>query len=96
MVWCPDWPVTAAGFPASTPVAVVFANRVGGAAPWRFNGGSAIYEPEGRPLRRAPDFGEHVIVADFDPTELSRVRQSHRMLAERRPDLGGARRLCRG
>ena len=28
MVWCPDWPVTAAGFPASTPVAVVFANRV--------------------------------------------------------------------
>ena len=28
VVWCPDWPVTAAGFPASTPVAVVFANRV--------------------------------------------------------------------
>ena len=28
VVWCPDWPVTAAGFPASAPVAVVFANRV--------------------------------------------------------------------
>ena len=28
VVWCPDWPVTAAGFTASTPVAVVFANRV--------------------------------------------------------------------
>lgn len=27
--WCPDWPVTAAGFDcATTPVAVVFANRV--------------------------------------------------------------------
>src|SRR5205085_8529822 len=26
--WCPDWPVTAAGFGAEEPVAVVFANRV--------------------------------------------------------------------
>jgi predicted amidohydrolase len=75
---------------------VVFANQVGGQNSGRFNGGSAIYEPEGRPLRRAPDFGEHVIVADFDPTELGRIRQAHRMLTERRPDLGGARRLCRG
>jgi protein ImuB len=28
VVWCPDWPVMAAGFPPSTPVAVMFANRV--------------------------------------------------------------------
>src|SRR5437764_7561806 len=28
VVWCPDWPVTAAGFSADEPVAVVFANRV--------------------------------------------------------------------
>src|SRR5439155_23746095 len=28
VVWCPDWPVTAAGFSAGEPVAVVFANRV--------------------------------------------------------------------
>jgi len=27
-VWCPDWPVTAAGIDAETPAAVVFANRV--------------------------------------------------------------------
>jgi predicted amidohydrolase len=75
---------------------VVFANQVGGPNPGRFNGGSAIYEPEGRPLRRAPDFGEHVIVADFDPTELTRIRLAHRMLADRPPDLGTGRRLCRG
>jgi len=76
---------------------VVFANQVGGGhSARRFNGGSAIYEPEGRPLRRAPDFGEHVIVADFDPIELGRVRHTHRMLADRRPDLGAVRRLCRG
>jgi predicted amidohydrolase len=75
---------------------VVFANSVGGEAPWRFNGGSAIYEPEGRPLRRAPDFGEHVIVADFDPVELDRTRATHTMLADRRPHQGAQRRLCRG
>ncbi|MBV9664132.1 MAG: DNA polymerase Y family protein [Actinobacteria bacterium] len=28
VVWCPDWPVTAAGIDAETPAAVVFANRV--------------------------------------------------------------------
>jgi len=28
VVWCPDWAVTAAGFPASEPVAVFHANRV--------------------------------------------------------------------
>ena len=28
VVWCPDWPVTAAGFSAEKPVAVLFANRV--------------------------------------------------------------------
>ena len=27
-MWCPDWPVTAAGIDAETPAAVVFANRV--------------------------------------------------------------------
>src|SRR5947207_1194593 len=28
VVWCPDWPVTAAGFSPEEPVAVLFANRV--------------------------------------------------------------------
>src|SRR5437763_10547699 len=28
VVWCPDWPVTAADFSADDPVAVMFANRV--------------------------------------------------------------------
>ena len=28
VVWCPDWPVTAAGFTAADPVAVLSANRV--------------------------------------------------------------------
>jgi predicted amidohydrolase len=67
---------------------VVFANNVGGDTPWRFNGGAAIYEPEGRPLGRAPDAGEHVVVADLDPEVIAQVRAAHSMLADRRGDLG--------
>jgi len=67
---------------------VVFANNVGGKAPWSFNGGAAIYEPEGRALVRAPDSGEHVVVANLDRDELVRIRADHSMLADRISDLG--------
>jgi predicted amidohydrolase len=72
---------------------VVFANAVGGDPPWRFNGGSAVYDPEGRPLVRAADAGEAIVVTALDPAELARVRAEHPMLGDRRDDLGGARRL---
>jgi predicted amidohydrolase len=72
---------------------VVFANPVGGDPPWRFNGGSAVYEPEGRPLARAADAGEAVVVATLDPAEVARVRAEHPMLTDRRDDLDGPRRL---
>ncbi|HEX7743898.1 MAG TPA: carbon-nitrogen hydrolase family protein, partial [Micromonosporaceae bacterium] len=71
---------------------VAFANAVGGAPPWRFNGGAAVYDPEGRPLDRAPDDGEAVVVARLDPAELSRVRAAHTMLADRLADQGLTRR----
>ncbi len=61
---------------------VAFANSVGGGDPWRFNGGAAVYEPEGRPLAKAPDDGEAIVIATFDPAELDRVRRTHTMLAE--------------
>jgi 5-aminopentanamidase len=70
---------------------VVFANSVGGDAPWRFNGGAAVYEPEGRALVRAPDTGEHVVVADLDRVAITRTRADHSMLADRRSDLGARR-----
>lgn len=75
---------------------VVFANAVGGAPPWRFNGGAAVYDPEGRPLHRAADDGEAVVVATLDPAELSTVRAAHTMLTDRLPDQGTARVLLNG
>ena len=68
---------------------VVFANSVGGPPPWTFNGGAAIYEPEGRAVVRAPDVGEYVVVADLDPAHIAAVREAHSMLTDRRTDLGG-------
>jgi predicted amidohydrolase len=75
---------------------VVFANSVGDVAPdagvagarssrsrYAFNGGAAIYDPEGRALVRAPDDGEAVVVATLEPAELLRVRHTHTMLTDR-------------
>ncbi|GAB3090787.1 carbon-nitrogen hydrolase family protein [Micromonospora schwarzwaldensis] len=70
---------------------VVFANAVGGAAPWRFNGGAAVYDPEGRPLARGADTGEDVLVATLDPAVLAETRAAHTMLLDRLPDAGAAR-----
>ena len=67
---------------------VVFANAVDGADPWRFNGGAAVYDPEGRPLARGADTGEDVLVATLDPTPLAATRAAHTMLTDRLPDQG--------
>lgn len=75
---------------------VVFANSVGGARPWRFNGGAAVYDPQGRALARAGDASVGMAVATLDPVELARVRATHTMLADRRADLGGERRALAG
>jgi 5-aminopentanamidase len=73
---------------------VVFANVVGGTGDWRFCGGAAVFDPQGRPLVRAADEGEAVVHADLDPQELAAVRTKHRMLVDRRADLGGRRWLA--
>jgi predicted amidohydrolase len=72
---------------------VVFANAVGGRGRLRFNGGAAIYEPEGRAIARGGDEGEAVVIAELDPRELGRVRGRHTMLRDRRPELGGRRQI---
>jgi len=72
---------------------VVFANVVGGAPPWRFNGGAAVYDPQGRALARGGDAGEAVVVADLDPQELAATRAAHSMLTDRLAGQGGPRRV---
>ena len=75
---------------------VVFANAVGGADPWRFNGGAAVYDPEGRPLARGADTGEEVLVATLDPAALGATRAAHTMLTDRLPDQGLPRTVLSG
>ncbi|MFF3868654.1 carbon-nitrogen hydrolase family protein [Micromonospora sp. NPDC001898] len=75
---------------------VVFANAVDGADPWRFNGGAAVYDPQGRPLARGADTGEDVLVAVLDPAVLVDTRAEHSMLADLPADAGAARGALRG
>lgn len=70
---------------------VVFANLVGGSTPWRFNGGAAVYDPQGQPVCRGADRDEAVLVARLDPDELRRVRAAHTMLVDRLPGPGTSR-----
>jgi predicted amidohydrolase len=74
---------------------VVFANSVGPAGALTFNGGAAVYDPEGRALVRAPDAGEAVVVATLDPEELARVRSAHTMLLDRAVGPDKKRRLVK-
>jgi predicted amidohydrolase len=71
---------------------VVFTNVIGSADGDDFNGGAAIYAPDGRAAVRADDISETVIVADLDKAELDRVRATHRMLADRPASLPADRR----
>ncbi|SCL69845.1 Predicted amidohydrolase [Micromonospora citrea] len=70
---------------------VVFSNAVGGEGRWRFGGGAAVYDPEGRPLARGADTGEDVLVVALDPEALAATRAAHSMLLDRLPDQGPAR-----
>jgi predicted amidohydrolase len=72
---------------------VVFANSVGPAGDLTFNGGAAVHDPQGRPVVRAADEGEAVVVATLDPVELARVRATHTMLRDRPAGPGLDRRV---
>jgi len=71
---------------------VVFANNVGGDKPWSFNGGAAIYDPEGRCLARGDNDSEIVIVSTLDSDVVDETRAAHSMLHDRLANQGGARR----
>jgi 5-aminopentanamidase len=62
---------------------VVFTNAIGPADGIDYNGGAAIYAPDGRAMARADDRTETILVADLERAELDRIRGLHRMLADR-------------
>ncbi len=66
---------------------VVLAALTGRCGAFDFIGGSAIYDPEGRPLARLGE-EEGLATADLDPTLVASTRATHTMLADHRATLG--------
>lgn len=71
---------------------VVFSGLAGRCGQFEFNGGSAIYDPEGRSLVRLGT-EEGVAVADLDPQLVAATRARITTAADRRSDLGGRQRF---
>jgi 5-aminopentanamidase len=69
---------------------VVLAGLTGSCGRYEFSGGSAVYDPEGRPLGR---LGEEpgMVVADLDPAEVARAQRQNPVAVDRRPSLGTRR-----
>jgi predicted amidohydrolase len=67
---------------------VVVAGLTGPCGSSSFIGGSAVYDPEGRPLARLGDEEEGLAVADLDPALVAATRARHPMLRDHRPTLG--------
>lgn len=62
---------------------LVFSNVVDGVDEWLFNGGAAIYDPQGRAVAKGPDSGVSVQVASLSPEPIAQTRAAHTMLADR-------------
>src|SRR5215211_5704735 len=68
-VWCPDWPVVAAGVPAATPAVVLHANRVVARSPAAAAEGVVI----GQRRRQAQQLCPDVALLDHDPDRDARA-----------------------
>ena len=66
---------------------VAVAGLVGACGDCEFSGGSAVYDPEGRPVIRVAA-GEGVEVAELDPDVVKAVRKAHTMGRDRLAGLG--------
>jgi 5-aminopentanamidase len=73
---------------------VVFAGLTGKCGTHAFNGGSAIYDPEGRAVDRVGDDSPAMVVADLDPAEVARVQEMNPITRDRRESLGDRKRLA--
>jgi predicted amidohydrolase len=71
---------------------VVFAGLTGRCGAFEFIGGSAVYDPEGRPVAQIGD-EEGLAVADLDPDLVAQTRATHTMFNDHRASLGARVRL---
>jgi predicted amidohydrolase len=67
---------------------VVLSGLVGRCGSLEFSGGTAIYDPQGRPVARV-ESGEGLAVADLDPEEIAEARQINPYARDRLASLGG-------
>ena len=72
---------------------VVFSGLTGSCGDFAFNGGSAIYDPEGRPLDRVGAEAPAIAYADLDQAEVRRVQERNPSARARRDLLGERTRL---
>jgi predicted amidohydrolase len=72
---------------------VVFAGLTGRCGERDFNGGSAVYDPEGRAVVRAGDESPAVVVWDLDPAEVRRVQEVNPIARDRLGDQGTRARV---
>lgn len=66
---------------------VVFSGLTGRCGAYEFIGGSAVYDPEGRPVARLGD-EEGLAVADIDVALVEETRARHTMFTDHRASLG--------
>lgn len=66
---------------------VAFVNRVGHEDGIAFWGGSEVVAPDGTVVGRAPDFEEHLLVADVDRDLVGRERDRNPLIRDERADL---------
>lgn len=71
---------------------VVFSGLTGRCGGYAFNGGSAVYDPEGRPVARVDDVSGAVAYADFDAAQVDRVRLMNPIGRDRLAGLGRRQR----
>lgn len=72
---------------------VAMAGLAGRCGSREFSGGSAVYDPEGRPIARLGGEGHALVVADLDPAEVARVQAMNPIAADRLDSLGGRNRV---
>jgi 5-aminopentanamidase len=72
---------------------VVLAGLTGTCGGYAFGGGSAVYDPEGRPLGRVRDEAPAVVVADLDAEEVGRAQAANPVADDRLASLGPRTRI---